>query len=216
MRKLLLVLLLVFLFNQLSLNGQVKKGAIFLGGNVGFYSDKSELNPSNTYERTLLRISPVFGIAVKENLVAGINFSFTSDKITQTAGPSENVQKLNGGGVFIRKYNRLRKSDFSLFFEGQVVVESSNDFSAKNTPTQVEHRHFATHLNFYPGISYRLSRSFQLECGLASLISLGYSNNKTLTGLVNPVTTTSRTFGFSSSLGGLTNINLGLRFLLNN
>jgi hypothetical protein len=54
----------------------IKKGSIFLGGDIGGTGQKTESNGITTNKQNGINISAVIGTAIKDNLIAGINAGF--------------------------------------------------------------------------------------------------------------------------------------------
>ena len=100
---------------------QIKKGAIFLGGDIGGSTQKSTYsNSPNTDKQSSFYIAPVFGKAIKENLVFGVNASVRVFNSKTTGTANENKQHSYGASIFLRKYKQIGKSGFSLFAQGNL------------------------------------------------------------------------------------------------
>ena len=68
MRKILLAIITASLFVN-SANAQIKKGSIFLGGDISGSTQKTKTGGITTNKQNGINISPVFGKAIKDNLV---------------------------------------------------------------------------------------------------------------------------------------------------
>ena len=156
-------------------NAQINKGSTFLGGDLQYrkVETKYESPTSNiTYTSKSYEFLPVFGKAIKQDLILGGFAGIAVADENQMNGYSE--YDSYEGGLFIRKYKNLGNGGFYLFLEGKLganYVESevynTNYSSSKK---------MSYYLSLYPGISYALSRKFHLETGLANLLSVGYSH----------------------------------------
>src|SRR5690349_21291248 len=122
MRKSLLLVLIAVSISTISFS-QITKGSIFLGGDLGFSTQTSK-NPGGKTDQSGFNISPVFGKAVKENLVVGGRLNFAYAHIDNYEGPgSEFKSSTYGVGAFIRKYKPLGKSGFYLFLQGGINAD---------------------------------------------------------------------------------------------
>src|SRR5215213_1376453 len=117
MKKSILLLSLSFYFFS-SVNAQITKGSIFLGGDIGASTQKSE-SMSVLNKQSGFSISPVVGKAIRENLVFGIELSYAFSKTQYT----DQEQKINsyGSGIFLRKYKPIGKSGFYIFLHGRAA-----------------------------------------------------------------------------------------------
>jgi hypothetical protein len=197
----------VFAFLTITLQAQINKGSVLLGGNIGFSTNKAKdtsLKNNSTY------LSPVVGIAVKENLIVGINFSYGHSKNNLNAPASEAEYKSYGAGVFVRKYVPLGKG-FYLFGETSLNYQDYSD-TYTNPYQKVELKGQNMSINLYPGVSYAISKMLQLEFGLPQLVTVGYSKTQNI---VNDATT-QKTSGanFNASASSFTNVVLGFRIFL--
>jgi len=217
MRKLYFTFVIFILSSQAILNAQVNKGAIFLGGDFSFSSQKTEdpnYLPVNSYSH---RLSPVVGFAVRDNLVKGIFLVFSKYRNDYTDVRNNFKDEAWGGGVFIRKYKQIAKSDFALFLHGQTGIEFQNSLSGDSVFSSRYVSHiFRAALSIYPGISYRVNKKLQLETGFNSLLMIDYYHDRKTGGPAsNPVNYTTNGFGLFSSIGSPNNLYIGFRLLLN-
>src|SRR5450432_479199 len=109
-----LFLVITFLFT-VTTNAQIKKGSVFLGGDIGGSTQKTKDNGTAINSQDGLSISPVFGKAIKENLILGADaiFSLYKDKDANPVPYTNQRNNSYGAGIFIRKYKPIRKSSFS-------------------------------------------------------------------------------------------------------
>lgn len=91
-------LLLIFSTNA---NAQTKKGAIFLGGSLG-HSNREDEN--NAQELRSTTISPVVGLAVRNDLIVGINFSYVRQESENETSNVQNEGQYYGGSIFVRSF----------------------------------------------------------------------------------------------------------------
>ena len=197
---------------------QINKGAILLGGNIGAGTQSSNAD-AGTSKNNNLNISPVFGIAIKENLVFGLNLSFWSNKNETELAPSHQTQKNSeyGTGVFLRKYKPIGKSGFSAFIQGSFGYGNGTG-SYEDAVTKTESTTHKFDISVYPGFSYAISKRLQLETGFNKLLSLSWFNQKqtiTNTGS-SPTSSTLKGVNLSTSLDNFaSSLYLGFRVLLN-
>ncbi len=208
-----LAVFILFFVNQSS--AQIKKGSLFLGGDVGGYTQKTTNGGATINRQNGIAFSPVVGKAIRENLIFGgeLNFFFSENN---NNGPNGDIRQKNfGGGVFLRKYRALGNSGFSIFVQGGLNV-NKYEVEYQNIDVDFEvTKRFNIALNARPGLSYGISRKLQLEAGFSNLVSLGYFNEKrTITGSPDPEFTTNG-FSTNSSLFSPSSIYVGFRLLIN-
>lgn len=190
-----------------ALQAQITKGSVLLGGNVGFSTNKAK---DTSLENNSVYLSPVVGIAVKQNLIVGINFSYARSKNDLNAPTSATEYKSYGAGIFVRKYVPLGKG-FYLFGETGLNYQEYSD-TYTNPYQKLELKAQNVSINLYPGVSYAISKTLQLEFGLPQLVTLGYSKTENL---VNDATTQKTSGGnFNASASSFTNFVLGFRIFL--
>lgn len=222
MKQLHTISLALSLTITLTATAQVNKGAIFLGGNIGFSHYKIDYGSSNADTKTnSVLIAPVFGIAMKNNLVAGVtaNFGSSATKEVNTPNSAESRSNMYGAGLFLRKYKAIGKSGFSLFAQGN-LGGSYNKSENENPPIgyRQEIKITSFGISAAPGISFAVSRKLQLETGFNNALSLTFSNQKASNYTNSTLTSSQKTNGFdiSTSLNSFTSsFYLGFRVLLN-
>lgn len=198
-------------------DAQIKKGSVFLGGNIGGSTQTVKRDGTKINKANGLVISPVFGKSIRENLIVGVDMGFSffesknsANSTLYTASKSNNYS----AGVFLRKYKAFGKSEFSMFVQGNLSMNySNNDFDIQN-PYYSNTKNYSVGVSAYPGISYAVSKRLQLETGFNNLISLSYFSE---TGkLNNTPTITEKRNGVSvnTSLNNLSSIYIGFRVLL--
>ena len=213
MRKIILATIALSMF-VFSANAQIKKGSIFLGGDIGGSSQKTKSGDITTNKQNGINISPVFGKAIRENLVLGINAGFN---IYNNDNPPYNGKydaNAYNAGLFLRKYKNISTSGFYLFVQGGL---GGGYFKQKQEGpgNKDETKRFTLGLTAYPGLSYAVSKKLHLETGFNNLLSLNYFEEKRE--LSSTVITAYKTNGFSlaSSLNNATSsLYLGFRLLI--
>lgn len=178
----------------LTSQAQINKSAVLLGGSIGYNKGKSDTWQQDIKIKTFI-FSPAIGIAVKENLVVGARFNYLKQtQNNQNDGYYTNKQDIDtknyGGGLFVRGYvsviNRLY-----VFGEGTasytVLRETNTQTSTYNEKMVRKTKGYSTGLSFTPGVSFAVSKKFQIEGGFNSLFNVSYLKSKTNygTGYVN-------------------------------
>jgi hypothetical protein len=218
---------LKFLFSLFALTGvltsqaQINKGSVLLGGSIGFNQIKSKGDASitSTSKTTTTAISPAVGVALKENLVAGVRFNYTKYKQrnnydAMTTNYLNTDIKNYGGGIFLRGYvpviNRLY-----VFGEGYASYTIDRETSTQgyyNSKNERKIKGWNTGLSFTPGISYGVSKKLQIEGGFNSLFSVNYAKSKTT--YSGTQTATSESFSGGISQDNESMFFVGFRFVI--
>jgi len=215
MRKIFLAIIaLAFLGNAAT--AQIKKGSIFLGGDFGGSTQKTTSGDITTNKQKGIFFSPVFGKAIKDNLVLGINAGFSIYDNDYPYGGSTNF-KTSGynTGVFLRRYKGVGVSGFYLFLHaglsaGYLTQKQEGPYS----PDFDELKRTTLGVNAYPGLSYNISKKFHLETGFNNLLMLNYFHDKRETRNPGSISKTNG-FNLSSSLNNATSsLYLGFRLLI--
>jgi hypothetical protein len=201
------LLITVITLISFSASAQITKGSVFLGGQLGFHTNKND-----NYHSSGFGISPAVGIAVKENLVAGVDLLFNQSK-TDNGGSVGEVKNLAvGGGVFLRKYAPLGKG-FYLFGQGRVGANlTKNDYT--NDLTGPDGKGFNIQAGIYPGIAYSVNPKLQLEVGLPDVLNISYNQTK-YDATPNRTSFKSTGFSASTSVSASTNfLSVGVRLFI--
>lgn len=215
MRKIYTFLPLLLIIVCTATQAQIKKGSLFLGGDlsVGTTNTKNS-NDENISKQNNFGISPVAGIAVKDNFIAGVslNAGFSENKY-----PNQPTQKGNsfGAGVFARHYKNIGKSGFYVFVQNSLGAGYGEQRYGSTTYNDTRKiKTFTVNLSMYPGLSYSVSRKLHLETGFNNLLNINYSNEKNQ--YWNPATSTTRTnrFSIGTSLNNLSSLYVGFRVLI--
>jgi hypothetical protein len=212
MKKLLLVTA-VIVFISFNGKAQVNKGAILLGGNVNFSASSSKTeNPDNKNSNTGFSIQPSIGIAIRTNLVAGLEVGYGQDKSSNSnSHESRNNYK---AGIFIRKYlpvaNRISLfGQSSLFYTKQMETEN---FPLSNYITR--YKITTGGLSFTPGLAVAATKKLQLEISLGQLFALSYNHQENENSGNN--SSSSNRFYFTTAASSSIPLNVGFRFLFGN
>jgi hypothetical protein len=216
MKQLHTFLFIAILLSATTSHSQIQKGATFLGGDLSLGTQwiKNE-NPDSKYSSDAITVVPVFGKAIRENVILGGDLRYSHGKVESHTSPgSEETGNAYGAGVFVRKYYFLGKSGFSVFAQGRFgFLYSKTEYN--NGTSIADSKTYNYSINAYPGISYSISRKFQLETGVGNFLSLSYQSNRT-TSPGTIAVSKSRSLQLSTSLFNQTNFYVGFRILLNN
>ena len=215
MRKIYLFIISLSVFVD-SANAQIKKGSVFLGGDIGGSSQKTKTTDDITsYKQNVINIFPVFGKAIKDNLVLGVNAGFGIYDDNNLENYWEHKTNSYSAGVFLRKYKNIGTSGFYLFVQGGFGAGYMNQ--KQEGPSQYnfhELKRIFVGINAYPGLSYAVSRKLHLETGFNNLLTLNYFHDQIKNG--SPVTNyKANGFNIASSLNNATShLFLGFRLLI--
>jgi len=212
MRKILLSVLASLLF-AFCLNAQISKGSILLGGGFTVASSKNENSNYNPNSRTsrVININPSVGLAIKKNMIVGAGPSYSN---YYSKDNTDQFQKRHAWGInaFIRKYLELGKN-FYLFGEGNINASKGNGEDKSNFGLISKTSGYGLNMGFAPGVSYQVSKRFQVEAGIGNLFYVGYNVSKSE--YYNPATkTTSKSFDAGANISGFSPFSLGFRFLI--
>jgi len=191
---------------------QITKGTVLIGSNLSYITSNFS-DSLNELEQSSFNFAPSVGVAVKENVVIGLRAYLGTGKTKYGISNPEYKTNLYGAGLFVRRYVPLGKAVY-LFGEGELYGILNN---GKQTGSGFKYTLKETRagLSLYPGISYVVSKHFQLEAGLNNLVAIEYKNTKNETSYANTVTkATQESFFASSAIGGNTGFTLGFRFFL--
>lgn len=193
---------------------QIKKGAVLLGGDIGLSFQKTKNTQTNgavnDTKASYVYVSPVFGKAIKDNLILGVDADFIYNQ--NNASSPIQKQYTYGLDVFVRKYTTLGKG-FYLF-----VQTSAGGFYTTEQAingAEISTKRYGAVINVYPGVSYALTRKLQLETGFNNLANLSFNHSKETNNGNGGSTSVSNSISLSSSLSSLSGFVLGLRVLLN-
>lgn len=205
MERFTLLAISIFLFASIT-KAQITKGSTFIGGQISGSTYKQE-NGAGTQKQSSITISPAVGTAVKQNLIAGIDLTYTHTKLGYAVNPSEGNGF--GGGLFLRQYVPTAKR-FYFFLQGRAGFYHDQ---MKTNSGSITYKNVANYYNLglYPGVSYALTKSLHIEAGLNNLVLLSYA--QTAVKQTGNADQTSNSFSFSTSASG-TNLAFALRFII--
>jgi hypothetical protein len=204
------------LFIVVSSKAQISKGSIYLGGAISYANSKEDFDGTAPDGKIkALSINPAVGIAIKENLVVGLNLNYISFETSNYQGMYEIDGDGFGAGLFARKYFPVAKRFF-------VFGEANAGFSGFDTKQTspfsnetVERDTKTIEANLYPGVAYNLTGSLYLEAAFAGLFSISYSTDKeTYKNQFSSSTNTTKEFAIQSSLSNSAPLSIGVRFII--
>ena len=202
----------------ITLNAQVKKGSILLGGSVSVSNSETQQQTTPLLKTTnnVAVISPAFGYAFKDNSVAGINLSFGSGTSKQTYGtnpPLKDEIDLYGAGIFYRPYLNL-SNRFYLFGEFEAGFQNLKREQDLGVSSKMNEKEFLVFLDLTPGIAFAVNKRFHLEASINNILSLDYeTSERTYSNAPTNVQKTSG-FNFHANAGGSVPLSLGIRLVL--
>ena len=220
MRKIYALTIALVCFSFLS-QAQIRKGSIYFGGDINYTSQKEEVlnstpgGANNEGKVNFTTFSPAIGIAVEENVFAGIDFTYSNSEAENSSLSNNYKNKSIGAGVFVRRYFPVANK-FYLF--GQVRLgyynRDYNQTSMFSSETTQEDS-WGLQAGIVPGLSYNVYKSLYLELGLNNLLQIQYENtDRTRTfGGGGRSSSEIKNFSVGSSLSN-SPLNIGVRFIL--
>ena len=216
MRKIILAIISVSMF-VCAANAQIKKGSIFLGGDIGASAEKTKSGELTIAKQNSLYLSPIAGKAIKDNLVLGVNAGFVLYKY-DNSNSDNYIRSMDAysAGIFLRKYKNIGTGGFYLFVQGglggsYIKQKLENRISAYLEET----KRISVGMTAYPGISYAVSKKLHLETGFNNLLSLNYFHEKKEVSNISIITSKTNGFNIASSLNNATSyLYLGFRLLI--
>ena len=206
MERFTLLTIAILLFASIT-KAQISKGSIFIGGQVSGYTSKTDGGTYNQ-EYNGVSFSPAIGVAVKQNLIAGIELNYAHSKTENGFSPTQKANNY-GGGFFLRKYVPIF-SRFYFFTQGTAGYNHNETKSNSGTYSSSSKSNGGS-LSFYPGVSLALTKALYVETGFNNLVVIGYSHGTAKqTGFQDQST---NNFNFSTSVSG-TNLSFALRFII--
>jgi len=221
-QRFLLSLVFVCTF-MVTTRAQISKGAVWVGGSIGYNESKQEPFGSNAspVKSNTFTINPAIGTVVKDNLVVGINLLYGHTK-SENDGTLETKSNTYGAGVFVRRYfpviSRLyifgdANAAFSSTKTDRTMPNYSNPPASPTIKTTA--KSWIGSVGITPGIAFAVSKKFQLETSLNNLLSVAYTSTKT-SGPTENYNGKSHQFNAGVYADGKAQFNVGVRFLLNN
>ncbi|OQP64974.1 hypothetical protein A3860_19700 [Niastella vici] len=163
-------------------HAQINKGAVLTGTSIGYSQSKGNISSSDLKSKSFA-VSPAVGIAIKENLVAGIRFDYLKNTQKNVYGSNntyDDEAKNYGGSLFIRRYVPLI-SRLYVFGEGSASYTNARETNTQAYYTSTNERKikgWSTGLHITPGISYGVCKKFLVEFGYNSLLNASYGKIK--------------------------------------
>lgn len=196
-------------------HAQIKKGDILLGGNVNF--SKQTTNPVTgdySSNQTVYSIAPSIARAVKDDLLVGLNLTYSYNGSKSNGGTTIITRQNSFGlGVFVRKYKTLG-AGFALFAEGDLggTYNLWKNYVEGGTKPPAN-KGYSINAGFYPGVAYFISKHVQLETGIQNMAYIQYGHSKTAPGSM--VEQKSNSFMVGTSLSqALNSLVVGVKWVL--
>lgn len=200
---------------------QINKGSVMVG--IGLSSAKADPTPisnangtSSSFDQKVFATTGSIGLAIKENMVVGLNFNHSYANLLQSDGFS--VQKRNivvtGGSIFLRKYLRTIK-DLYLFAEGNVGYSNAKDSAWSSGNDGAKATQNKVSFSVFPGVCYMLNGKFIFELAITDLVGINYTNQKT-TYAYSSTAQTVNSFNLTTSVTGTNSLMFGFKFLFGN
>ena len=198
-----LVTLTLLTIASTTLHAQLNKGSIALGGNISFYSVKTEDHSAERHQ-TSLYISPSLTSFYKDNHAVGFHLDYFHNQ-----SDSSNKANSYGAGVSLRQYKPLGKAFYIFVQEGLDYSYYKNKPSVDNIQSKFTQNSVSIALN--PGVAYDLSKRIQFEIlFFNNLLSASYLNQKTESP-VNVFKSNQFSFSANTTITDLTTLNVGAK-----
>jgi hypothetical protein len=213
-RKILLFSIILFSFFT-HLKAQFSKGSTLLGADFGLADVKDETGASKQTDKSV-NFYFSYGKAVKENLFVGGVLSTGFQNQESTNEQVTRKYNMYGAGGFVRKYIPVIRR-FYIYGQADLLVSYYLTKSAYEIPVAINYttKEWGLGLSAYPGVSYTLTKKFQLEAGFNNFFSITYTHNKQ-TNSNNNAVYKGGGFSIASNLNNLSYFNIGFRLLLQN
>lgn len=204
-----------------SASAQINKGSTYVGGNLGFYSSKTNYEQPITDGKTsVVNLLPSVGFAYKDNRVWGVYLNYSHNESNVGTNDVNATSNLYGIGTFLRQYKPIGKG-FFVFAQENLAFSYTDDKAIQSASYVTETKSYQVSLGLTPGVAYDVSKKFQLELTLNNIFSAGYSHarqTEALTGS-SPYATVyhQNNFNLSGNLGQLAQVGdiaIGARFVL--
>lgn len=212
------VLLTIFLPVSLLSNAQIKKGALFIGGDISLYGSHAKGVEGNPVIRNMNNyyFSPSIGWAVKDNVIVGgrLLASYSEDKELEPSGYETKGNRI-GAAIWMRNYLPLGNS-FFLFTDASLGGQSIYMKQTYEVPVSLyKEKGYAINAVVYPGLSYRVKKSVFIEVALNNLFSVSYERKNTEQGSSGPfLKRVVNNYGFSTSIGNGVPLQVGIRWII--
>lgn len=213
MKNKITLLTAILLMSFMGVHAQLTSGKYLLGGDINFSNEKTkDIDSKNDAAYVSFKV----GKFIKDNTVFGLNLSYGHNSYRNLSSQTQETNQY-GAGVFYRKYKSVAK-DFHLFGEGGLnYAYSESKINYTNISNKVISN--GVSLDFTPGISYSMTKKFQIELLMPNIFEIGYNNDKTTN--TDPQTSiktenTKNRFTFLANLDNnlLSNFGVGFKFIL--
>lgn len=196
------------------LNAQISKGSVLLGGSIGVSSNTSESGNNKSTQKSFY-VSPAIGVAVKTNLIAGGDLSYSYYKNSQPVF-NETKYITYGAGVFVRKYFPV-SGKFYLFGQARTGINIINSKSEDINGSAQKDKGWGINLGIVPGISYAVNKKLHIESGFNNIFFADYQHlNQQDISQGNSIKTIKNSFSLGSNLNNFSSsLFIGFRLLLN-
>lgn len=215
--KQLFFLLAIITICNLTVSAQIKKGSIYLGGDISAYSQKRDNSSTHSgYKNTSVGFNISAGQFVKQNLVIGIYGGYSHYKYNYISTGTAYYRNQKGdnynAGLFAKQYKKLAK-DFYFFGElGAGYIGSSETDVDMPVNITTKYKRNGGDLHLTPGISYRIYKKLNVELSVPRIVGIQYSVLKETSPGVDA---TENQFNLSSNISSSfwNSLGLGFRFI---
>jgi hypothetical protein len=205
--------LAIIIIFSISLNAQIRKGSIFLGGDLSGGLSTTKVADSTYNKQNGVNISPVFGKAVKDDLILGGHLNLNFSENDYSGVYPDQSDNSYGGGIFLRKYKAIGKGNLYIFLDGSLNY-SYRHYKYGNSAYSSDMKQNIIYISAFPGLSYAVTKKLHLETGFRNLLNLNYSHEKKIESNLSTTTYTTNHIGFDSNLDNLSTLYIGFRWLI--
>ena len=217
MKKTLLLTAFIAIFS-LSASAQIKKGSIYLGGDISANSQKRDFGTSQPdFKNKYANFNISAGSFVKQNLVAGVYGGYGHGEFNNAYPGGSNFRDSKYDsyrfGLFARQYKKLAK-DFYFFGELGTGYFGSNQTDV-DMPVNFTTKYKGDGAEFYlaAGASYRVYKKLYVELSIPRVVNLQYAVKKeTSPGQTIKENQLNLSTNLTSSI--FNSLGLGFRFIL--
>jgi hypothetical protein len=201
-------MVLIFVISH-STTAQIVKGWKQLGGVIGVQSStsKNEATGAET-STTYVQVNPSIGKFYANNRVAGVDLIYFGG-FNKDVPDNHSI----GGGVFLRQYKPIGKSNLYVFLHERATLLFGKFFNAVASD-YIPMKSTSVALTVVPGMTYAVTRQLQVDLLIPDIGTLQYIHSKpkdkTADASLNTKQFTFRT-GISENLFG--NVSVGVRWL---
>lgn len=158
-------------------NAQINKGKYLAGGSFNLYNAKNGQNLPDSKTRSFNSTLQI-GNVVSDNTIVGLIASYGSSASYYPPNFADtNKNSHYTAGIFFRKYKKLSEKFY--FFGEMDAAYMHAESTATYNQTISKSSSGGALISFIPGISFAVSKSFQLELSMPDLATLSYTHVKT-------------------------------------